>query len=360
MRVLQLIDSLNIGGAERIAVNFANALVSEIDRSYLCVTRQEGDLKTFLYSDVNYLFLEKKKTVDLKAFKKLKKFVKHEKIDIIHAHSSSYFTAYIIKKMYPKVKVIWHNHFGNSHALKGIDYKILKLCSLKFSHIYCVNEILVDWAKELLNTKSVSFLLNFTELDNNAPLTFLHGNEGKRIVCLANFRSIKGHEILLKAFKIVSNKNNDWSLHCVGKNFEDEYYKNILGLVSELELKQRVYLYNSKTDVANILSQAEIGVLSSKSEGLPLALLEYGLSSLAVVCTNVGYCSTIIANGSSGVLVEKEDALQLANAILDLIQSNELRNRYSENLNKSVVQNFGKTSVVEKMITDYKAIINES
>ena len=71
MKVLQLIDSLNSGGAERVAVNFANALVNKIEKSYLCTTRQEGVLKLNLNSQVGYLFLQKRSVIDFKAIKLL-------------------------------------------------------------------------------------------------------------------------------------------------------------------------------------------------------------------------------------------------------------------------------------------------
>ncbi len=68
MRVLQLIDSLRSGGAERMSVNYANALARRMDGSYLCCTRKEGLLKKQLAPEVGYLFLNRQGTLDLKAF----------------------------------------------------------------------------------------------------------------------------------------------------------------------------------------------------------------------------------------------------------------------------------------------------
>jgi hypothetical protein len=91
MKVLQLIDSLEAGGAERVAVNYANGLLDIVDASYLCATRAEGLLKGELNKDVGYLFLNKKTTLDSKAIKLLYQFIKDEKIQIVHAHGSSFF-----------------------------------------------------------------------------------------------------------------------------------------------------------------------------------------------------------------------------------------------------------------------------
>ena len=60
MRILQIIDSLDIGGAEKMAVNYANALSHKIEFSGLVTTRREGELKSQLNSEVNYLFLNRK------------------------------------------------------------------------------------------------------------------------------------------------------------------------------------------------------------------------------------------------------------------------------------------------------------
>ena len=60
MRIIQLIDSLEAGGAERMAVSYANALAQEIEFSALVATRKEGPLLNQIESNVPYLFLNKK------------------------------------------------------------------------------------------------------------------------------------------------------------------------------------------------------------------------------------------------------------------------------------------------------------
>ena len=62
MRIVQLIDSLEAGGAERMAVNYANALANEIDFSALVATRKQGPLLDQLDPTVSYLFFNKKRT----------------------------------------------------------------------------------------------------------------------------------------------------------------------------------------------------------------------------------------------------------------------------------------------------------
>src|SRR5690606_17535676 len=94
------------------AVSYANALARRGQESFLCCTRKEGLLKKKLEPGVSYLFLEKDHILDYRAFVRLKGFVKEHKIQIIQAHSSSYFLAVLIKWAVPGVKLIWHDHYG--------------------------------------------------------------------------------------------------------------------------------------------------------------------------------------------------------------------------------------------------------
>ena len=96
MRVVQLIDSLEAGGAERMAVTIANTFVNELPFSGLVVTRLEGSLKDSINSKVDYLFLKKRKALDFYALLRLRKFVKNNKVSVVHAHGSSYFFAVLL------------------------------------------------------------------------------------------------------------------------------------------------------------------------------------------------------------------------------------------------------------------------
>jgi len=94
MRIVQIIDSLDVGGAEQMAINYANALSKEINFSAVVATRKEGDLKNKIEKGVDYLFLNKKATMDWKAVFKLKEYCKINKVQFLQPHSSSYFLAF--------------------------------------------------------------------------------------------------------------------------------------------------------------------------------------------------------------------------------------------------------------------------
>ncbi len=356
MKVLQLIDSLHAGGAERVAVNYANALSSRIETSFLCATREEGLLKDGLLKNVDYLFLNKKSTLDFRAISKLYWFVKKHHITIVHAHSSSFFIATIIKILNPKLVLIWHDHFGNSEFLDKRSTWILKFCSLFFNHVLCVNTKLETWIKKQLNCKNVTYFPNFAIFKyEEAEKTFLKGIHGKRLVCLANLRPQKDHINLLKAFEKVLKTNPEWTLHLIGQDFEDEYSKTINDCIQNEPFSNQVFLYGSCSDTFHILKQSTIGVLSSKSEGLPLALLEYGLAGLPVIATDVGDCYQVISSTNEGILIAPKNHEALEAALLTLINDLDLRHQVAENLQHKVLSQFSESSAIELLINIYKS-----
>ncbi len=357
MRVLQLIDSLHPGGAERVSVNIANALVNDIDKSFLCVTREEGILKSSLSSDVGYLFLRKRATIDKKAISLLNKFVRDKRVDIIHAHSTSYFLAVIIKLLNRKIKLVWHDHYGNSEFLLERKSWVLKFCSKYFDFVFSVNRNLKSWAKNYLKIEKVKYLPNFVIANRVNPKTTLHGEEGKRIVCLANLRPQKDHYTLIRAFRNVTKEFPDWTLHLVGKDFNDDYSFQIKKEIESSKSSNAIYLYGSKPDISNILNQCEIGLLSSKSEGLPLALLEYGLAKLAVISTKVGECESVVENEDNGILIKPEDELELYEAIKYLIEKNEERILKSKSFNLKVEEQYSQKAAVNSILEVYKKLI---
>lgn len=161
MRILQLIDSLEAGGAERMAVNYANALADEIAFSGLVATRKEGSLVRQLDEKVAYLFLNRKHTFDVAALFRLRKFVKENKIDVVHAHSSSFFISVLLRLIYPGVQLIWHNHYGNIEFSSRKRLLSLKISAAFFCGVIAVNQKLKLWSEQKNNFKNTIYLPNF-------------------------------------------------------------------------------------------------------------------------------------------------------------------------------------------------------
>src|SRR5690554_3478077 len=352
LRILQLIDSLDAGGAERMAVNYANTLVDLIELSALVTTRKQGALKEQVSDKVKYLFLNRKGKIGIGAVLKLRKFVKQHKIDVIHAHSTSFFIATLVKLIYPKVKIIWHDHHGNRVHKKGNTNLVLKYLSLFFDGVLTVNRELEHWAKNNLLTKKIEYFPNFvsTKKSKQVIRTQLKGENTKKIVFLANLKPTKNHLFFLEAFYRSEILKEGWSLHLIGRDFEDEYSSKLKTLIIEKRIEDSVFIYGSCNDVEQILSQARIGVLASTYEGFPVTLLEYGKSSLAVLSTWVGYCSKIIKDGDNGYTFDPKNKIELIDKLKDLTRSEKEINNFSEKLHDEVLKNYSDKAIINQYL----------
>jgi glycosyltransferase involved in cell wall biosynthesis len=358
IKVLHIIDSLRQGGAEAMAVNTFNALIKQKNSdTYLCATRLEGTLKANIICKRNYFFLEKKTTIDIRALSKFFSYVKEHEINIIHAHSTSFFIAVLVRLRFSKIKIVWHNHTGANMYLKGWRKIFLKLCSHFFTIIINVNTELDTWVKKNLVRKRSVVINNFAVFVNEHKETTLKGNGINKIVCVAGLRPEKDHLNLLKAFLKLIETQEDCSLHLIGKDYNDIYSKSIKDFIKNNVLDEKVFLYNSCSDIKNILSQTNIGVLSSRTEGLPLALLEYGLAGLPVVITNVGDCAKVVVNNKSGIIIAKENSDELVAGILKLLLDQEKAIVFGNNLKMKVEKEYSEEKYVEALIEVYNTLL---
>ena len=357
LNVLHIIDSLNAGGAETVAVNSFNALNNYNQcNAYLCVTREEGPLKELIENTSRYLFLNKKSTLDFKAIKILKDFIFNNGIDIIHAHSTSFFLAYLLRIRLTNLKIVWHNHSGANIYSRGKKLWILKSCAKSFSAIINVSDSLNEWSKNLLKFTNSFRLNNFATPNIQDHITSLKGQSAIKIVCVAGFRKEKDHVTLLKAFKELLRHYPQSTLHLIGNDYDDDYSNSIKSFIKDETLIDKVFLYGSIKDVFNVLKQASVGVLSSKSEGLPISLLEYGLAELPVVVTNVGDCVKVVQHNISGLLVERENEIEFANAIKELLDNPEEAKKIGRRLKLNIEQNYSKEKYIEDLISIYNSL----
>lgn len=358
MRIVQIIDSLEVGGAERMAVNYANSLADRIEFSGLIATRSEGLLLDHLNQKATYSFLGKKSVLDLNAIFRLRNYLKKNKIQLIHAHSSSFFIAVLVKLTMPRIKIIWHDHYGISQDLSSRKNMALKFSSFFFLGIISVNDALKKWAQNYLNCSNTKCFPNFI-IEPNASLSGfkLKGKDGYRIICVANLRPQKNHELLINGALEIHKKFPDWTFHLVGKNFNDAYSENLLKKVKELGLTEVIFFYGAVNNVQDLLPQCEIGVLTSISEGLPLAVLEYGLASLPVVATNVGEISKVIPSANEGLVIDSNNLDQFVNSVQKLIQEQDARRLLGNRLNFYVNKNFSEKSILEEYSTWLESLI---
>lgn len=333
-----------------MAINLANSLLGEVEASYLCCTRKEGLLKEELEESVGYLFLNKKHSLDLQAFWKLRTFVKKEQIDLVHAHGTSWFWGVLLKISGLKIKLVWHDHYGESEKLEERDIKFLKPLSRYFDGIISVNDDLKSWAKRELRSDEViqlnNFIVPYKKVDSGLKL------KGEptdlKIVCVANLRPQKDHLNLLSAFEMLNIEKI--SLHLIGVDPGTSYSKVLKEKITKGDKK--IFHYGSTPNVLGLLEQADLGVLSSRSEGLPLALLEYGFAALPVVCTEVGQCRKVV--GDTALLVPPLNPEALAQAIMFYFNNPARRNEDANEFQKRLKKTYSKESLLPILSNFYR------
>jgi glycosyltransferase involved in cell wall biosynthesis len=351
MRIIQLIDSLEAGGAERMSVNYANALADKIEFSGLITTRKEGVLLDQINSNVSYLFLNKKRQLDFLALFRLRFFILKNEVTHIHVHSTSFFIAFLLKLTLPSIKLIWHYHYGNNIQIPRKRIIIFRIIVPFFVGIISVNQNLKSWIENNLKSRKVIYLPNFSMRIKEPELkSQMLGSGGKRIVSLANLREDKNHFLLLEVARKLKESHPDWTFHLVGKDFDDDYAFQIKKLIATYGLENNVFLYGSKQDIENILNQAAIAILTSQSEGLPVALLEYGLYQKAVVVTDVGEIPTIVQHGKNGFIVASNELGLFYQSLMNLIENETLRTDFGKALFNTIKADYTAEGVMEKYL----------
>lgn len=354
MRILQLIDSLNSGGAERMCVNITNVLCVHGYRVTLCVTRAGGPLESLINKSVNYHILNKRSSVDIFAFVRFLNILKTGKINVIHSHSSSIFWAITAKVFTKNLKVLWHDHLGTN--IKGRKKKLFyKLLSAKIDGIISVNSELASWSRNnmMVPGERIVMMNNFPMLNINPSR---RNPEVFTIICLANIRPQKDHATLIKAIGLLADLGLPKKLKVIlaGSYTEDVYYYKLRTLVDHLGLGEIIEFRGPVEDTAALLASADCGALSSVSEGLPVSLLEYGLAGLPVVVTDVGQCSEVVGKGIYGKVVAPDNPGETAKALEWIMENRLLSEEMGVQFQNHIKTEYGP----DKFMTEYTGLLN--
>ncbi len=357
--VLQICDSLAAGGMERVAVNVANGLPRERYESHLCITRLDGPLTGCVAPDVHRLYLHRKSTLDVLALRRLVSYIKQNRIVIVHAHGPSLFIAAVASLFAPHPGIVWHDHYG-AHETEERSAWLRRIPATRLAAVIVVSQALAEWVEKDLRIPKgmVRFVSNFvSEPPDAINVPDLPGEQGCRIVCVANLRPQKDHGTLFVAMKMVLRQRPNAHLILLGSSVDEEYTEKLRKQMSHNDLEGHVSWLGSRSDVPGVLKGCDIGVLSSASEGLPLALIEYGMAGLPAVATRVGQNGEVLDEGRAGIIVPPSSPELLAGAILSLLNSADLRDRLSSQFSQRVREVYGVKRNIEKICELYETIV---
>jgi glycosyltransferase involved in cell wall biosynthesis len=238
------------------------------------------------------------------------------------------------------LKIIWHDHLGSRPKENNA---ILKFIQNKIDIVLAINECNYQWYVKNTDRQRTNlfYIPNFPFLKNP---NITRDSNLIIIIHVANLHAPKDHFTHIRAISQLM-KNNEIkdkiAVRFVG-NFSDlNYVMEVNKLIDRLNLRDVITLVGPLDDIGNELFNADIGVLSSTSEGLPVALLEYGLAGLAVVVTNVGQCAEVIGNREFGRSVNKGNETQMAEELSKLIVNVNERKQLGKNFKHHIEKQYG-------------------
>ncbi|GCE17402.1 glycosyltransferase family 4 protein [Dictyobacter kobayashii] len=221
---------------------------------------------------------------------------------------------------------------GDLYGLKSAGKGVVSLTLNLLKHIHAVVIVLSRRSERYLKDNG------FGELDtqlipNGVDITRFHPaadtiiteQRANTVVCVSKARWEKGLDVLLQAWRIVQEQKPDARLVIVGSG---PVQPQLEQLAAALNIKESVEFAGLQSDVPGQLHRGLIGILPSRWEGMPNALLEAMGSGLACIATRVSGSEDVIEHGVNGLLVKSEDYEAMAQALLTLLQDPQLAKQY--------------------------------
>ena len=195
--------------------------------------------------------------------------------------------------------------------------------------------------------KRVEVIPNFAEDTISAETKASHQDEreGKRAVFVGRLCLEKDPLRLLRLWRNIVAKHPTWVLDIFGKGeLEDAVRMEI----ERLGIADSVILHGHTSDVSEVYGSADILLLCSRTEGLPMVLIEAMRNGLPVVSTDCPYGpSDIIENGETGLLVPQNDDEAFVKAVSALMTDESLRKRMGERARKASAK-FSKDAIIQR------------
>lgn len=182
----------------------------------------------------------------------------------------------------------------------------------------------------------------------------------KTIISIGHIAPHKGFDMLIEAWNIAHKQLDGWSLKIIGADIDMEYKKGLLDRIDKYGLNSYIHVLPEVKDIFVEYQKASIFVLSSRREGLPMVIIEAMYIGLPVISFD---CPTgpreLIKDRENGVLVANGNIQELARAIVDLAEDENLRNRYISNAQLSAPSSFGEKNIYQRWMRLLKSLYTE-
>lgn len=369
MKCLHVLPMNKLSGAEKLALILCKNM-----KNYEPVVVCGGDNLKSIFEKENI----KSYSIDftnrniLKTFNKLKKIIKENDIKIIHAHdNNASITSYITKKLYRlDVKVISHIHscypwLEKNTKLKKIDTIFRKKYDYNIACGRLVYEHYTKYTDYINenNTTSLSNAIDIDEIKKYTPTDIDKIYEefdipkNKFILgFIGRLTEAKGIVPFIKELRNHKEKFYDCKFLLVGSGEQEQQVKSLL---KKNELEELFILTGHQNNTYKFYPIIDIFFLPSIYEGLPMVILEAMSFGKPIVSMNVGSINEVIANGKSGVLVEKENYKEFMESLYSIKLNKESANKYGKEAFNQIDKNYNIKKYEKNISRLYDNILNK-
>jgi glycosyltransferase involved in cell wall biosynthesis len=361
--VLHVIDSLALGGAERVLVELVNHLARPYIRSLVCVTRDSDmTLAARLRADVPVYQLKRRRTWDKRSLRQFAQIVQENQVQIIQAHgySSSRFVLASRWLYRFKVPVIMH-----AHSCYPPDKVTSLMGYWGIDHFIGVSPQLLAWAHQLMRihperSTLLGNAISFEPYRTATPIsreTWFSNPPRFLALIVANVLPVKDFYTVFKAMSLAQHKA-EIGLLVAGSTADTGYRSQCQRWLEEMGLAEQVLFLDSRQDVPSLVASADAGLLSSRYESGPIVLLEYMAGGIPFVVTQVGQVAQTAADAGLQGLVPVGDVTTFAKALDELVTlppaDRKVRGEYGRALFQ---QKFSLESRLEKLQSLYQTLL---
>jgi glycosyltransferase involved in cell wall biosynthesis len=362
--VLHLIGALSPGGAERNLCYLAPQFADSKIRYGICCLTEKGELAGEIErAGVPVFELGYRKRYTARTVLRLTHLLKEKRVSVLHTHLFESGVIGRIAAWHARVPVTithehgrtlwkrWYHRLFERLAVGGTDLRI------------AVSEDILSRRVNLEHTPKSKMRIVFNAVDP-APFKIDDGRRrAKRmelgldncfvVGTVGRLVEAKSYDLLLDVALEVCAERPDVRFVLVG---DGPLADDLKTLWASRGLKDRVLFLGARADIGALMAAMDLYVITSKEEGLPLALIEAMMSSRPIVSTAVGGIPDTLTGGLDGVLVEPGSKDALAAAITALVDDPERRRRLGENARKTAIARFSP----RKILAELEAIYTEA
>lgn len=318
-----------VGGIEKVVLEYCRQLKKMgFEQKVICLNKCPSAQKTLPKKEtVEGIPVERLSFLDLKYYKIASRIL--EKIrdaDIVHVHGIGFFSdiLLLLKPLHGKKIVV--TMYGAVFHTKNFSFlKKLYFFGLNRLLLHNAGAIVGISASDIEEVSKIAAKEKISVIEIGVNIEGFFGLKGKRkessFVSVGRLSENKQLELLVKAFKIVSEKNKKAVLHIVGKDFGGTEAK-LRELINSLNLKNNVFLQGlvSDAELKKILSETEFFVSASGFESFGISAVEAMAAGCIPILSPIPTFKSFVENGKNGFIVDFDTPKKAGEKLLEIIE----------------------------------------